>query len=330
MPQPAAAPVAIITGASSGIGRCTARLFARRGFRVGLIARGRAGLLATRGDVERLGSVAAAATADVSDDDALEAAARYLEDALGAIDVWVNCAGNATFGRFLDTPADEYRRVTDVTYLGTVNGTRVALRRMVPRDSGRVISVCSAVAFHGMPLLSSYSGAKHAIHGFNQSVRAELRQDRSRVSLTTVFPPAVNTPFFDHAISHMGRPGRPLAPVYQPEVVAEAIYTAAVTGWRLMPVSFTTVLFSIGARFAPGLVGWAIRRLGYEGQLTDLAEPLARYDPTLFTVSERVSGAHGAFGARARSRSLHVCLLRALAWLAERRRNHHRSVLISK
>lgn len=309
-------PVVIITGASSGIGRCAAGLFARNGFSVGLIARGRAGLLAAYGDVVRQGGTAAIAQVDVTDNDGLEAAACRLEQALGPVAVWINCAGNGTFGRFIDTPAGEFRRVTDVTYLGTVNGTRVALRRMIPRDCGRIINVCSAVAFHGMPLLSSYSGAKHAVHGFSQAVRAELAQDGSRVRITTVFPPAVNTPFFDHASSHMGRPGRPIPPVYQPEVVADAIYLAVVTGSSSMPVSFTTVLFSMAAALTPGLVGRAIRRLGYDGQLSKSPESLARYAPTLFTVSEQASPVHGAFSAEARSTSLHLRLLRGISWLA--------------
>ncbi len=316
LPAEARAGVVVITGASSGIGRCTAGLFARHGWRVGLIARGQAGLLAACGDVERHGAMAATAQADVTEPDALEAAAARIEQALGPIDVWVNCAGNGTYGRFLDTPAAEFRRVTDVTYLGTVNGTRVALQRMVPRDRGRIVNVCSAVAFHGMPLLSSYSGAKHAMRGFDQSVRAELSQDGSRVWLTTMFPPAVNTPFFDHAVSHMGRPGRPMPPIYQPEVVAEAIHLAATTRRREMPVSFTTLLFSIGVRLVPGLVERAIRRLGYAGQLTGQAASLARHDPTLFAASDRAAPVRGAFDAQARSGSVHVRILCGLARLS--------------
>ncbi len=279
----------------------------------GLIARGEAGLRAACSDVESHGVMAAMGQADVTELDSLEAAAACIEQALGPIDLWVNCAGNGTYGRFLDTPAEEFRRVTDVTYLGTVNGTRVALRRMVPRDRGRIVNVCSAVAFHGMPLLSSYSGAKHAMRGFGQSVCAELSQDGSRVRLTTIFPPAVNTPFFDHAISHMERPGRPIPPIYQPEIVAEAIHLAATTGRREMPVSFTTMLFSIGVRLVPSLVARAIRKLGYGGQLADQPASLARHDPTLFAASERASPVRGAFDAQAWSSSLQVRILRALA-----------------
>ncbi|MGF6781146.1 short-subunit dehydrogenase [Paraburkholderia sp. GAS334] len=302
--------VIVITGASSGIGRSAAGLFAQHGWRVGLIARGHAGLQAAFDDVERHGGMAAMAQADVTDLDALEAAAAHIEQALGPIDAWVNCAGNGTYGRFLDTPADEFRRVTDVTYLGTVNGTRVALRRMVPRDHGSIVNVCSAVAFHGMPLLSSYSGAKHAVRGFGQSIRAELSQDRSRVRLTTIFPPAVNTPFFDHAISHMGQVGRPMSPVYQPEIMAEAIRLAVISGRAEMPVTFTTILFSSSVRFVPGLVNRAICKLGYEGQLTSQAASLERHNPTLFAASDHASPVRGAYDARARRSSIHVRILR--------------------
>jgi short-subunit dehydrogenase len=260
--------------------------------------------------------MAAIALADVTDPIALEAAAACIEQALGSIDVWINCAGNATFGRFLDTPAEEFKRVTDVTYLGTVNGTRVALQRMLPRDHGRIVNVCSAVAFHGMPLLSSYSGAKHAMRGFGQSIQAELSQDDSHVWLTTVFPPAVNTPFFDHAISHMGKVGRPMSPVYQPEIVAEAIHLAAMSRRREMSITFTTILFAVCLRFVPGMVSRAIRKLGYGGQLTDQAESLKRHRPTLFAAADHASPVRGAFDAQARARSMHITLLRILSRLS--------------
>lgn len=309
----------VITGASSGIGRCTAGLFARYGWRVGLIARGLAGLEATRDDVERYGATAAMAIADVTDPDALETAAAHLEDALGPIDVWVNCAGNGTFGRFLDIPADEFKRVNDVTYLGTVNGTRAALQRMLPRDHGAIVNVCSAVAYQGMPLLSSYSGAKHAVRGFGQAIRAELARDRSRVALTTVFPPSVNTPFFDHAVSHAGLLGRPMSPVYQPEPIAEAIYLAALGKSREFPVTFTALLFSIGARFFPHTVRRAIRMMHPDRQLTAQTASFDRHMPTLFEPSDQASPIHGAFDAQARSWSLHVYLLRRLALLTGKR-----------
>lgn len=301
----------IITGASSGIGRCTAELFGRRGWHVGLIARGQPGLQHVATQLHNNGTTAAFAEADVSDPVALENAATALEAELGPFDVWVNCAGNGSFGRFLDIPPEDFRRVTDVTYLGTVNGTRAALKRMMPRDRGRIVNICSAVAYHGMPLLTSYSGAKHAIRGFDQAIRAELSQEGSRVRITTVFPPAVNTPFFDHAVSHMGRPGRPMPPVYQPEIVAEAAFMAAMSGRAEMPVSFTTIFFAIGMRLVPGLVDRAIHKLGYGGQLTSLDGALKRYAPTLAAPSPTACPIHGCFSAEARPRSLHILILRA-------------------
>ena len=319
LPAKTGAPVVVITGASSGMGRCTAGLFGSRGWPVGLIARGQAGLQAACDDVQRHGAMAAMAQADVTEPHALEAAAASIEHALGPIDVWVNCAGNATYGRFLDTLAEEFRRVTDVTYLGTVNGTRVALRRMLPRDEGCIVNVCSAIAFHGMPLLSAYSGAKHAMRGFDQSIRAELVEDGSQVHLPTLFPPAVNTPFVDHAISHMGQLGRPMSPVYQPEINAEAIHHAVITGRRELPVTFSTILFSIGTRLLPGLVSRAISHLGYRGQLTEQAASLERHDPTLFAPSDAASPVRGAFDAQARSCSMHVYIFRLFALLTGKR-----------
>ncbi|MEW6438512.1 MAG: SDR family oxidoreductase [Pseudomonadota bacterium] len=310
--------VVVVTGASSGIGRATVNLFARHGWRVGLVARGEAGLEAASADVQRTGSMAAAMPVDVADGQALEDAAGSIERALGPIDLWVNCAGNGTYGRFLETPADEFQRVTEVTYLGTVNGTRAALKRMLPRDHGRIVNVCSAVAYRGMPLLASYSGAKYAVRGFGQSICAELAQERSRVRLTTLFPAAVNTPFFAHAVSHMGRPGRPIPPVYQPEIIAEAIRLAALTGRREMPVSFTTVFFALGVRLVPGLIDLAIQRLGYEGQLAAGANFATPRTTTLFAPADAPSPARGAFDAEARSNSLHVALLGLLAHLRAR------------
>ncbi len=309
----------IVTGASSGIGRATAGLFARHGWNVGLVARGAVGLEDACRDVEAQGAAAACQAVDVADGPALEAAADALERALGPIDIWVNCAGNGTFGRFLDTSDEEFRRVTEVTYLGTVNGTRTALRRMRPRDHGRIVNVCSAVAFRGVPLLASYSGAKQAVRGFGQAIAAELTQERSRVRLTTLFPPAVNTPFFAHAVSHMGRPGRPMPPVYQPEIVAEAIRLAAILGWRELPVSFTALLFGLGVRLVPGLVDRAIQRLGYAGQLTEEATYPAPRVTTLFAPDDRPSPVRGVFDAEARGSSVQVALLGVLARLAQRR-----------
>src|SRR5665213_2098117 len=259
--------VVVITGGSSGIGRCTAALFARRGWRVGLIARGAEGLAASAEDVTAAGMCAATAQADVTDSAALRQAADAIVAELGPIDVWINCAGNGVYGRFDTVPEAEFRRVTDVTYHGTVNGTRIALAQMKPRGSGRIVNVCSAIAFHGMPMMSSYSGAKAAVRAFGQAIRGELKLERSAIRVSTVFPPAVNTPFFSHAPSHMGWPARPLRPVYQPEVVAQGIWQAVASGRPEMTISGTAAVFSLATRIAPALVAWCMGRLGIERQL---------------------------------------------------------------
>lgn len=300
----------VITGASSGIGRCAASSFGAAGWQVGLLARGRAGLEAIRTELAAAGVPAAIAVVDVVDPDALEAAAVAIEAELGPIDVWVNCAGNGVYGRFQDVSAAEFRRVTDVTYLGTVNGVRVALRRMLPRDAGTIINLCSAIAFGGLPFLSSYSGAKRAVRGFTDSVRHELRHDRSRIRLTTIYPPAVNTPFFSHAVSYLPGSPRPAKPVYQPEIVADAILLAARRYHREIRVSGVTVLFALAMRLMPGAVNAAIHRLGMEGQLTQDREAHRLREPTLFTPSDHPSGTHGPFGREARRFSVQMWLLK--------------------
>ena len=308
--------VVVITGASSGIGRCAALRFAREGWRVGLIARGAAGLASIRDELLAAGAQAAAAPADVSDDAALEAAAAALEAELGPVAVWVNCAGNGVYGRFLDVPADEFRRVTDVTYMGTVNGTRAALRRMVPRNAGTIVNVCSAIVFHGLPTLSSYTGAKCAVRGFGESIRHELAGMGSRVWLSTVFPPAVNTPFFSHAPTHMPGTPRPAKPVYQPEIAADAILLAATSRRAELQVSGTTVVFALATKLVPALVDLAIGRLGSAGQTTFDPEAARRHRPTLHAPSAHPSGSHGPFDAESRRFSIQMWLLRRRAVLA--------------
>jgi short-subunit dehydrogenase len=295
------AKTVVITGGSSGIGRCTAALFARRGWRVGLIARGAEGLAATRGDIEAAGSQAAVATADVNDSATLATAADAIAAALGPIDVWINCAGNGVYGYFGDVPEAEFRRVTDVTYHGTVNGTRVALSHMQPRDHGTIVNVCSAIAFHGLPLMSSYAGAKAAVRAFGQALQGELKLEGSSIRVVTVFPPAVNTPYFSHAVSHMGWPARPAWPVYQPEVVATGIWQAVMGRRPEMAISGTAAAFSVASRVAPRFIAWCMGRFGIvERQLTRDPQACRLLEPTLFAASERIFTVHGAFGRRAR------------------------------
>ncbi len=300
--------VVVITGGSSGIGRCTARVFARHGWRVGLIARGKAGLAAAAQDVHLAGSISAVAVADVTDSAALEQAAQAITASLGPIDAWINAAGNGVYGRLLDIPEEEYRRVTDVTYMGTVNGTRVALRRMLPQDRGTIINVCSGVAFHGLPLMTSYVGAKAAVRGFGQSMRAELRLSKSRVHVGTVFPPAVNTPFFSHSPSYMGFPSRPVPPVYQPEVVARALYLAATGRYREMTISSIVLAFSLVSRLSPNLAGWLTERLRFDQMLSRDPAAIDAEEYSLFSPPLRMFGVHGPFGHRARGWSAQVWL----------------------
>jgi len=304
--------VVVITGGSSGIGRCTAGLFARRGWRVGLIARGEPGLAASRRDVEAAGARAATAQADVADSTALAAAADAIVAALGPIDAWINCAGNGVYGRLEDVSEREFQRVTDVTYHGTVNGTRLALSHMRKRGRGAIVNVCSGTAFHGLPLMSSYAGAKAAVRAFGQAIRGELRLESSPVRISTVFPPAANTPYFSHALSHMGWPARPMRPIYQPEVVAQGIWQAMTSGRAEMAISGTVVSFSLATRLAPLLMGWCVGRMGIERQLTRDPGACALQETTLFEPSQRVFTVHGPFGRQARAWSAQLWLDRRL------------------
>src|SRR5206468_9234908 len=212
------AEVVVVTGASGGVGRAIAHAFARRGAHVGLLARGPDGLDGARREVEALGGRALAVPTDVADHGQVEAAAQQVEDRLGEIDVWVNDAMATVFARFVETEPDEYRRATEVTYLGAVYGTMAALRRMTARDRGKIVQVGSALAYRAIPLQAAYCGAKFAIRGFTDSIRTELRHDGSKVRITMVQLPGLNTPQFSWCRSKLPNHPRPVAPVYQPEV----------------------------------------------------------------------------------------------------------------
>jgi NAD(P)-dependent dehydrogenase (short-subunit alcohol dehydrogenase family) len=208
----------VVTGASGGIGRATARALGQRGDQVALLARGEVGLAAAAHDVESAGGRALSVPVDTADHEAVEAAADRVEAELGAIDVWVNVAFTSVFARFEDIKPEEFRRVTDVTYHGYVNGTRAALRRMRPRDRGVIVQVGSALGHRGIPLQSAYCGAKHALEGFHESLRTELMHDGSNIKVTIVEMPAVNTPQFSWVLSRLPRQAQPVPPIYQPEV----------------------------------------------------------------------------------------------------------------
>jgi NAD(P)-dependent dehydrogenase (short-subunit alcohol dehydrogenase family) len=311
--------VIAITGASAGVGRATAERFARTGARIGLIARGRERLEAAAAEVERLGGEALVLPLDVADHDAVDAAASEIEDRFGPLDAWVNNAMAAVFATVMQVTAEEFRRATEVTYLGYVWGTLAALRRMLPRDRGTIVQVGSALAYRSIPLQAPYCAAKHAVHGFTQSLRTELLHERSNVRVSEVHLPAENTPQFEWGRAKLPRHPQPVPPIFQPEVAAKAIEHAARHGPREILVAWPTVKAVFGERIAPGLLDRYLARTGYDAQLTD--EPLdGEREGNLFEPVPGDFGAHGRFDDRARTRSLLLDLnLRARRLLARDR-----------
>jgi NAD(P)-dependent dehydrogenase (short-subunit alcohol dehydrogenase family) len=301
----------VVTGATSGVGRATAVRFAQEGANVALLARGPDGLEATAKEVEAAGGRAMPIATDVADAAQVEAAASQAERDLGPIRVWVNDAMTTVFAPFDRIEPAEFRRVTEVTYLGTVHGTMAALRRMRRRDTGAIIQVGSALAYRSIPLQSAYCGAKHAIAGFTQSVRCELLHDRSRIVLTNVHLPAVNTPQFDHCLARMPGHPQPVPPIYQPEVAARAIEWAARHRRREVWVGGSTVATILANRVAPGWLDRYLARTNYEAQQAPDLGPQAS-TPNLWVPPEGDPGARGAFDDRAHPRSLQV-------WATERR-----------
>lgn len=283
----------VITGGTAGIGRATAREFARQGYNVAVLARGKDGLQATNRDIEDLGGKALALEADVADWKAVEAAADAVESELGPIDVWVNNAFAGIFSRFMDVSPEEYERVTAVTYLGQVNGTRAALKRMLPRHRGAIVLVGSALAYRGIPLQSAYCGAKHAIQGFIDSLRCELLHDKSEVTITMVQMPGVNTPQFDWIRAKLPGQPRPVGKVYQPEVAARAIYFAAHDGRKEMLVGLPTLEAVWGNKLASSAMDEYLAATGFKSQQRPAPVSPDRKD-NLF---EPVSGDHGARGS---------------------------------
>ncbi len=264
-----AAQVVVITGASGGIGRATARAFGARGAKVALLARGTVGLDAAARDVEAAGGTALVIPTDTADYEQVEAAAAKAEQVLGPIDVWINDAFTSVFAPFVDIHPDEYTRVTQVSYLGFVYGTRAALDRMLPRDRGTIVQVGSALAYRGIPLQTAYCGAKHAIQGFNEALRCELLHDHSSVQVTMVQMPAVNTPQFDWVLSRLPRHAQPVPPIYQPEVAARAVvYAADHPSRREYWVGASTAATLAANAIAPGLLDRYLGRTGYTSQQT--------------------------------------------------------------
>lgn len=314
---PGDSEVVLITGASAGVGRATVRAFARRGASIGLVARGEAGLEAARQEVEALGGRAIVLKADVSDPEQIEAAATKLEETFGPIDIWVNDAMVSVFSPAKEMTPDDYKRVTEVTYLGFVYGTLAALKRMLPRNRGMIVQVGSALAYRGIPLQSAYCGAKHAIQGFTESVRTELIHDGSDVKITMVQMPALNTPQFNWVKSRLERKPQPVPPIYQPEVAAEAIYHAAHSDRREWFVGGSTCTVIQGNKIAPGLGDWYLGRQGYGSQQYDGEADPHRKNNLYEPVDETEDfGAHGDFDDRAHSYSLQVWADQHRGWIA--------------
>ncbi|MEU7297517.1 SDR family oxidoreductase [Streptomyces exfoliatus] len=319
----------VVTGASAGVGRATARAFGASGARVALLARGRVGLEAAADEVERAGGTALVVPVDMAVPAQAEAAADQVESRLGPVDVWVNAAFTSVFAPFLATRPDEYERLTSVTYLGCVNGTRAALRRMLPRGCGTVVQVGSALSEMSVPLQAAYCGAKHAVNGFTASVRLELLHLHSRVAVTVVQLPAVNTPRFTWALSRLPRRPRPVPPVYQPEVAARAVPHAARHPRRgEYRVGAATTAAVLARRAAPGLLDRYLARTGYDAQQTDVASTAAPHNLRfpLDGAGGRDHGAQGPFDDEAAAHSPYTALARTRRpserpW--ERRRSWH-------
>ena len=308
----------VITGASAGVGRAAVRRFAAGGYDVGLIARGHGGLDAAEADVKRRGQRALVLPCDVADARAVENAAEQVERHLGPIDVWVNGAMASVFSPVKEMEAEEYKRVTDVTYLGCVNGTLAALRRMSPRNRGTIVQVGSALAYRSIPLQSAYCAAKHAIVGFTDSLRCELLHDQSNVHVTVVHIPAVNTPQFGWTKSRLPQKAQPVPPIFQPEVAADALYWSAHHRRRELWVGGSTVKVMLVQKLLPGLADRYLARNGYSSQLTgepvDGDRPHNLWEP-LDNSPEEDRGAHGDFDDRASGRSAELQMAKYRPWI---------------
>jgi NAD(P)-dependent dehydrogenase (short-subunit alcohol dehydrogenase family) len=307
-------PVVVVTGASAGVGRATARAFARRGADVALLARGADGLKAARAEIEAMGRRAIDIPVDVARPDEVERAAAAVEAELGPIDIWVNNAMVSVFAPFNEMTPEEFRRVTEVTYLGYVYGTMAALRRMQARNRGCIIQVGSALAYRGIPLQSAYCGGKHAIEGFTEALRCELLHDRSRIRLSMVQMPALNTPQFHWVKTNLTNHPQPVPPIYQPELAAEAIVWTAENDRREVNLGWPTTLTVLANKVAPGLLDRYLAKTGYRSQ--QASWPIEPDRPhNLWQPVPGDHGAHGEFDSRAHARSLQWWVTRNRRWL---------------
>ncbi len=303
--------VVVITGASGGVGRATAQAFGKRGAHVCLVARGEAGLEGAKREIEQAGGKAIIVAGDAADPQTHERAAQQAEETFGPIDIWVNVAFTTVFSPFMEITPEEYKRVTEVTYLGYVYGTQTALRRMLPRDQGKIVEVGSTLAYRGIPLQTAYCGAKHAIQGFTEALRSELIHNKSNVQLTMVQLPAVNTPQFTWGRNKLPRKAQPVPPIYQPELVAEAVYWAAHRKKRQLYIGGSTLIVIMGNKFFAKFGDWYLAKTGYDSQMRpdprDPEQPNNLFNPV---DSTQDYGAHGAFDDRSTNRSYEL-------WAAE-------------
>ncbi len=304
-------PVVVITGASAGVGRATAQAFGRLGASIGLLARGQAGLEGAKADVENDGGRALIVKADVSDAEEVEQAAATVEDEFGPIDIWVNNAMVSVFARAEEITPEEYKRVMDVNFLGYVNGTLAALKRMRKRNRGTIVQVGSALAYRGIPLQAAYCASKHAVEGFTDSLRAEILHDKLNIHVTQVHLPAVNTPQFGWVRNKLGHHGQPVPPIFQPEVVADAIVWAAHNKRREVFAGFPAAQAIVGNKLFPNIGDWYLAKNGYDAQKADQpydeSQPDNLYHPL---DDEEDHGAHGAFGDNARDDSWYIPIVK--------------------
>lgn len=315
IPRPDHPEVVIITGGTAGVGRAIAHEFARRGARIGLLARGTERLSATKREVQELGGEALEVPTDVADAAQVESAAAAVEDAFGPIDIWVNNAMTSVFGEIIDVEPDEYRRVTDVCYHGTVYGTMSALKRMIPRDKGIIVQVGSALAYRGIPLQAAYCGAKHAIQGMFESLRSELIHRNANIHLTMVHLPAMNTPQFGWVRSKLPRKAQPVPPIFQPELAARAVVWAAYHRRRELYLGWPATQVIVGNKIAPGIGDRYLAMTGYKDQMLDEAEDQDRPD-NLFEPVPGDPGMRGSFDDRSKEDSIQYHLTINRRWIA--------------
>jgi len=291
--------IAVVTGASAGVGRAVALEFAEQGYDIGLLARGRERLESAARQIRNLGREALPICVDVANFDAVQEAAKRIEDELGPIDVWVNNAMVTIFAPVHEISAEEYRRVTEVTYLGQVHGTLAALKHMRERNRGTIVQVGSALSYRAIPLQSAYCAAKFAVRGFTDSLRTELGHEHSRIRLTMVQLPAVNTPQFDWARSKMSRKAQPMPPIFQPESIAREIVKAAHEAPRERWIGRSSLKAIFGTILVPGIADRILAKEGYSGQLTK--QPAGAYSDNLYDPPPGDPGSHGRFDKRASS-----------------------------